>query len=303
LRGLEEFQNDNDKSWLPTIFKVAWDLGSNLTPVATTGEVLNGYGPSIAQTIDRDSPLNFVLRVEIGDILDEDIDLRIRETLSAPSLSPYQCFVILDFGDADLTDVEVATAIIKSGIETIQSLGNWKRIVFQGTNYPEKNPARDDATAIVPRNEFRIWSKIWEDSDNYRQCLFGDFAADSAKFNFGSGGGGWVIRHFRYCTADRNWIVIGGKATDSYKYKAAMTSVSNRILASGKFAGKDFSSADDYIYQLAKGTGGPGNASTWREINVAHHVTQVVHDLGKLYGFNVNKVAVRESRTQKSLFD
>jgi hypothetical protein len=82
-----------------------------------------------------------------------------------------------------------------------------------------------------------------------------------------------------------------------------MQDVCQRILASGLFAGRQFSSADDYIFRTAKGWDGPGNGSTWREINTAHHITRVVRDIGTIKGMSFLDVKVSDPADQFSLFN
>jgi hypothetical protein len=81
-----------------------------------------------------------------------------------------------------------------------------------------------------------------------------------------------------------------------------MRGVCERILRSGKFAGRGFSSADDYIFMTAKGWDGPGNGSTWREINTTHHVTRVVRDIGGIKGMSFAETTFGDPADQPSFF-
>ncbi len=85
------------------------------------------------------------------------------------------------------------------------------------------------------------------------------------------------------------------------KNEEAMREVAQSILDSGRFAGRDFSSADEYIYRTAKGYAGPGNPTTWREINTTHHITQVISDIGKIEGFSVARLTVEDPPEQLRL--
>jgi hypothetical protein len=70
---------------------------------------------------------------------------------------------------------------------------------------------------------------------------------------------------------------------------------------SGRFAGRGFCSADDYIFKTAMGWDGPGNGTTWREINTAHHITRVVRDIGNIRGMSFAEP--KFSDDQLSLFE
>jgi hypothetical protein len=142
---------------------------------------------------------------------------------------------------------------------------------------------------------------IKNNPDAFDELMFGDYCADSAKFRFNTKKSKRkIIRHYRYCTPE-SWLIVRGK--EDVSYEQSMKEVSQKIVDSGQFAGRDFSSADEYIYDCAKGDKGPGGASTWREINTAHHITQVVSDIGKIKGFSISKRHVTEKLRQLSLLD
>jgi hypothetical protein len=173
-------------------------------------------------------------------------------------------------------------------------------VIFQGTNYPESNPAEADGNAVVTRNEWLAWKEaIKLDGASPEHLVFGDYGADCAKFEFRKSSGGIPIRHYRYTTPD-SWLVVRGTAAG--QAEAAMRGVCERILRSGKFAGRGFSSADDYIFRTAKGWDGPGNGSTWREINTTHHITRVVRDIGGIKGMSFAETMFADPADQPELF-
>ena len=110
---------------------------------------------------------------------------------------------------------------------------------------------------------------------------YGGFGADCGEMAFPKGPSGRAIRHLRYTTPDHTLVVRGkneGRDND------VMKDVFQRIVDSGHFAGQHFSYADDRIWRGAKGLDGSGNASMWREWNMAHHITRVVRDRGAMEG-------------------
>jgi hypothetical protein len=116
-----------------------------------------------------------------------------------------------------------------------------------------------------------------------KNLIYGDFAADSAKFNFSSGGIA-PIPHYRYSTP-KSWIVI--RASDGANTKNAMKEVATKIVESVHFAGRSFSIGDKYIADTTTGKDGPGNAMTWRKVNTVHHLTRVVTDLAPDGGYKL----------------
>jgi Beta protein len=197
---------------------------------------------------------------------------------------------------------EPGSQIVQSALEEVQAIGVWRRVVFQGTNYPERNPVTERpsvSSVTVARNEWLAWKMASQTDANVAEhLLFGDYCADAAKFQFRSAGCVVPIRHYRYCTPD-NWLVVRGRANSAST--EAMREVCQAILESGSFAGRGFSSADDYIYRTAMGDDGPGNPMIWREVNTIHHITQVVSGIGEMQGFSVAQRALRGAPEQLSL--
>jgi hypothetical protein len=237
--------------------------------------------------------------VEFGEV-DREFKGRIEASMVRLGLTPQDCVLILDFAGADFGDAEAVATITQDALEKAQTIGLWQHVVFQGTNYPEKNPAGDNSSVTVPRNEWLAWrAAIQSDTDSSNRLIFGDYCADCAKFQFRSGGGAAPIRHYRYCTPD-SWLVVRGKADG--EVEPAMRNVCRAILDSGQFAGREFSSADEYIYGTAMGYAGPGYATKWREINTTHHITQVVTDVGRIRGYRVVQQTIEDRPEQIPLF-
>ncbi|WP_448040649.1 beta family protein [Bradyrhizobium liaoningense] len=294
-----ELDESKSEQWLPRIFEISREAGARPIPLASLSDVKHPRKAGLRHAISTSSLLRLGLRVAYSE-LDEELSDRIASSLDNFKVDPEHCAILVDFADADFSDVDAVAEIAQRSVEDLQAIGRWRQIVFQGTNYPSKNPAQPGATEIVPRNEWLAWKKaVRFDKGSPDQLVFGDYAADCAEFRFGQSGG-IPIRHYRYTTVD-SWLVVRGTKTGDATQ--VMRDVCRRILASGHFAGRQFSSADDYIFRTAKGWDGPGNGSTWREINTAHHITRVVRDLGTIKGLTFNDVQVVDPADQLSFLD
>ncbi len=295
----KEFGAAESVDWLPRIFSVARSAGARPIPVATLTDALSPQAAAYRKALAKDGAAKIAIRIESGEI-DKELAASVARAMTALGLSPRDCTVLADFADADFSDPEAVANIAQAALEELQAIGQWRQIVFQGTNYPEVNPAEPNANKVVPRNEWLAWKQaIKLDGKSSSHLVFGDYGADCAKFAFGKSAGGIPIRHYRYATPE-SWLVVRGVATG--KAELVMREVCERILKSGMFAGRGFSSADDYIYKTAKGTAGPGNGSTWREINTAHHITRVVRDIGTIKGMTFVDKEVSDPADQPSLF-
>lgn len=292
----KEYGHDHSEIWLPRLFELARAANGLPIPVASLEEAVGPNSNAFKTAMPADMDVKLGLRVRFGD-LTEDLKGRVTAVLHMLEITSRQCVVFLDFADADLSEPSIVAEFLGSAVQTLQEVGVWSRIVFQGTNYPEKNPATAGKITNIPRTEWQAWTQlIASDPDMLKHIAYGDYVADSAKFVFG--GGGIPIRHLRYCD-DENWIVARG--LPDIPQAAAMQSVAKDILNSGAYMGRGFSSGDERIYQLANNPSGGGNAQIWREANTAHHITKVVSDLGKRYGFSLAPNVVEEESTQAVL--
>jgi hypothetical protein len=245
--------------------------------------------------------LKFAICVASGDMVRADFAADVKSALAGLGLEATDCAIIADFSDADFSDPDPVAPIIGGALEQLQMLGNWLHIIFQGTYYPESNPADPGQSTLCPRNEWLAWRQAVNfDPTTADHLIFGDYAADSSKMVFG-GKGGRPIPHYRY-TTETSWLIERGKASGGYL--EVMQDVCNRVVKSGHFAGSVFSHADRLIYRTAHGLEGPGNATTWRQINTTHHVTRVVTDVAKVRGIFIQELAEeRVPQEQMALLD
>lgn len=225
----------------------------------------------------------------------------IERRLKAANLDPSLCTIFLDFTGAVL-EPSLAAGSVAAIFDAINEIGIWEKVVFQGSNFPLKNPATPGETKKVPRHEWDVFHKALAESTlDPGRVAYGDFAADNGRMAFPRGkGGGRAIRHLRYTTPDHTLVFRGKAEGDDH---AVLKDICQRILDSGQFAGQAFSVADDAIFCVANDIIGPGNASMWRAWNTIHHVTRVVRDLGSLDGRRFSTTRVTRVEEQATLFE
>lgn len=292
-----EFGEADCAEWLPKMFDVARKANARPIPILSLTDALGPRAAAFRPALASEGATKAAIRVESGEI-DRELGRRLAAVMSALGVTPEECSILADFSDADFSDALAVAGIAQATLEDLQGIGRWRHVVFQGTNYPEVNPSESDGNAVVPRNEWLAWKEaIKLDGTSPEHLVFGDYGADCAKFEFRKASGGIPIRHYRYTTPE-SWLVFRGSAAG--QAEAVMRGVCERILGSGKFAGRGFSSADEYIFKTAKGWDGPGNGSTWREINTTHHITQVVRDIGGIKGMSFTETTFSDPADQPS---
>lgn len=285
--------------WLRSLFKVATASGGRPIPVFELADYEGDRLPGILTVVDGVG-VGVAIRLSLTDLVDVKLRERLHRVLVTQlRLKPDSCTLILDMSQADLALPDVHDVIV-GFYERVTEVGLWHNVIFQGTNYPEKNPAVAGGIASVERREWEAWkAAVASDEVVKRGLMYGDFASDSAKFNFARKGGR-TIPHYRYATTT-DWIVNRGKKDK--RLKDVMPSLARAITESDRFAGRGFSHADRMISDTALGLSGPGNATTWRRINIGHHITRVVTDLGAIRGFEIFKMSDELPALQRSLFD
>jgi hypothetical protein len=295
---IDEYGRDRLSAWLPNMFRRAWAAGAIAIPIAQLSDLGDAEITAFRASIPEQSPLKFAICIPSDDLVGPELGATFLNVLASLGLSAADCAVVADFAGAELSNPMIAAPIISGALETLQEIGTWRHIIFQGTHYPDVNPAKDGTGEIWPRNEWLAWrAAVRFDPTTSEHMIFGDYAADCAKMAFG-GSGAAAIRHMRYATSD-SWLIQ--RAIKAGSDTQRMHGVYKAVCDSGFFAGEGFSSADAFIANGARNpTAGPGNSTTWRQLNTTHHITQVVSDIAKVRGISIKKAPDSEE-TQFSL--
>ena len=290
---LDEYGRDRLEAWLPNMFRRAWDAGVLAIPGVQLSDLGDAEISVFKAAIPPNGALKFAICVSSDELVGPTLRPTIHGILNNLGLNATDCAVLADFSGAELSSPSIVAPIIRESLEALQEIASWQHIIFQGTHYPEVNPAKDGTVEIWPRNEWQAWKEAVKfDPTTAEYMIFGDYAADCAKMTFGGGGGAPAIRHIRYATSDA-WRVQ--RAVKEGKDVQRMHDVYKAIAGSRDFAGASFSSADAFIANAAKDpTASPGNSTRWRQLNTTHHITQVVNDVARVRGISIRKAPVSD---------
>lgn len=281
---VEDFGVEKMAVWLPKMFEIAHREQVSAIPLASLDDLLGERVAGFRSAVASDMSPKLCIRIPSDQLVGLDAVPLLSKALERVGLTPDDCSVIADFCDSDFSDPEVVADIIQGVLELLQDAGMWQQIVFQGTNFPEVNPAEPASFELVPRNEWKAWKlAVKFDPNTAEHFLFGDYGADCAKMVF-NGSGGRAIRHYRYTTEDA-WLIQRGASSGSDV--DVMREVCRQIVSKKEYAGQTFSQADEYIYNTYIDQGGPGNSTIWRAVNTTHHITRVVRDVSLVKGINI----------------
>jgi hypothetical protein len=276
------------------------NAGCEVIPLASLNDIHALEAPAFREAVGDYRGIRFALRVPVNSLENPDIADEVSRALNLLKLSPQDCSVIADFAGSDFSMPTVVAEVITGVLEELQEIGHWRQIVFQGTNYPEANPAIDGGAASISRNEWLAWqAAVRFNPETADHMIFGDYAADCSKINF-SKSGARAIPHIRY-TTDTKWEVIRGRRDG--QSTSEMRSVYQRIVDSADFSGARFSQADSYMFNAARDSRlGCGNSTTWRQLNTTHHITQVVRNIASVRGISISLLPDVGTSAQVGLF-
>lgn len=275
------------------LYQVARAQNANLIAVAPASDLANPIWQNLA--LDVFPRLAIHLRAEE---LDGD---ELAKGMDALGIEAADCEIFVDFSDLEL-GMEDVVSVVNGILDALSEIATWGSIVFQGSNFPIKNPAEAGRTATIPRHEWTIFKEVLRDCDIPHDRLgFSDFGADCGKIQFPTRKSSAIaIPHVRY-TTKTSTLVIRGAATGGQSER--MVSVLKELIGHPDFAGKGFSYADKRMWDTANGRATAGTASNWREWNMAHHIIRVVTDLAALTGVSLEEEDVLEENEQISMFD
>jgi hypothetical protein len=286
---VDEIGRPELSEWLPAMLRRARQSEVDAIPLASLSDLASKEGPAFATSMGA-GKLKLGVLVSVGEMIGPEFSVTLKGALAHAGVEPSDCAVVADFSNEDFSAPSVVAPIIGAMLEQLQEVGEWQHIIFQGTHYPESNRVADGARELWPRNEWAAWKEaVRFDPSTADYMMFGDYAADSAKMDFRKGRAA-AIRHYRYTTSSA-WLIQRGEKIGSDMQ--IMRNVCQQIVASEHFAGPGFSAADAYIYRTAQGGDGPGNSTTWRQVNTTHHITRVVADIGRVRGVAIAEVAQR----------
>ncbi|HWY16738.1 MAG TPA: beta family protein [Rhizomicrobium sp.] len=267
----------SDAARLNELLTLSRSFGCKIIPVMD--HRTDPYRLAAFATHIRASGNGAAIRVGLSD-LQSDLEGVLKALPASLQLSASDCVLILDLGEATISNPEVFSKFVAEWIDALHQFGMWKRMIVEASSYPRKIPAMENSEVTAPRKEWMAWCRLAERNPEILEwASFGDFGADHGHIDFD--GGGRTVPHLRYATAE-NWIV-GRGGDQTCDHDGTIHTVAQRIIGTGQFMGEGFSTGDAFVASCAE-RASTGNGSTWRWANMVHHMTLATSRVAELVG-------------------
>lgn len=277
--ALSETIADDKRTGAEVLFDEAEAKGLRFVPVTDLREP-----PEILKAVKRHSQRGVCLRLSVDDVVNDGAKDRIDEHLGALGVQPSQTDLVLDMGSVE--GESPGSVLLKArGLYSIAPLScPWRTITLAGTAFPYSMAGLPRNTVSrLARTEWLVWrALVREVSKAHRRApAFGDYGIQHPQpIDFVPPMR--MSANIRYATEDAWLIVKGenvfGKAGYEQAYDLAET-----LQAESDLFGPTHCAGCEAVASLARREGGPGNATTWRQIGFVHHLSLVASQVGALH--------------------
>jgi hypothetical protein len=255
-------------------------------------ELEDAVSPIPVTGLDRDDDYNSAISAAVAvtkgaaaiRLLIEDIELPAKTSLplskmiSHLGVVPQRSYLILDFRELREDLVSRSIPLALASLRAISRLDSWKATVVLASGMG-LDGIRSSTTSKVHRTELDLWKGVLAGKPP-TVPLFGDYGVVNPEFTEPIDPR--KIKpsaKIRY-TRDTDWVVLNGS---SYrKNPKQFHQMASGIVSDEGYAQKNFSWGDSYIAGCAKMQLGPGNLTTWVQVDVNHHIELVSQQIANL---------------------
>lgn len=261
--------DDDDETAVPLLqegFGEARKNGSNAVPV-TGLDRSDAYQHTIATIMNEDGR-GMCLRIS-PDYLPLQQD-QVDQLLSSLDGSPQSTDLLIDLGDIFNQTPGLLTISCVNALQSTPHIADWRSLIIASGAYPsDASQFASNSVSTTPRNDWLLWTNL-SAATVPRRPSFGDYGGrNPALLDLDPA----IIRrsaNIRYTTST-DWLVLKGgqiRTQGSGQYHQLCQS----LIARPEYSGPTFSWGDQYIQECANQTNGPGNAQTWVQVPLSHHL-------------------------------
>lgn len=229
----------------------------------------------------------FAVRLEAIDFANTDsTNQQIDSLLSLLQLTPSDLDLIIDFRSISAEQAPYLVSIITLVLNSIDVIPECRSLAFTASSFPyDLSNIESQSINDIPRVEWAVWNELRKNADKLsRMPSFGDYAVSHPELPEDLGFPPNRAAQIRY-TLDETWRIYKGYGirTPGKGGSDQIYTLCRHLVNSDVYYGKKYSEGDQYIYNCAEETDGPGNGTTWRRVGASHHITIVLNQLSSLF--------------------
>ncbi len=191
----------------------------------------------------------------------------------------YNTILLIDLGFAHQHNINMLRAFTINTLEKITYLTNWSDIIIACGSFPEDlSNLPGNRIYQLDRLERNVWFTFHE-IDEFKTVKYGDFGIKNPHATEINYPGNFSVK---YTTINAFVIYTGDKTINNGNKNDQYINFANKLIQSADYYGNCFSWGDAEIIRIAKevlsnSKRKPGNAATWKEISLNHHLTLIYH--------------------------
>ncbi|MDO8635928.1 MAG: beta family protein [Dehalococcoidia bacterium] len=236
------------------------------------------------RTVSRKFNQGACLRLTLEDIKRPGLDKAVSDILSFLSITPEEVDLLIDYQGIDGIDSSAPTFTALCSL--IPNLQQWRNFIAAGGAFPKDlSGLQKNQKYVLSRNDWIIWrNQTTIKVSSGRMPSYSDYTIQHAYYSKSPG----KLRSsasIRY-TTDDNWIIMRGEDVfnpDGPRFKQ-YPDWAILLCDLPEYRGEAYSSGDKYIKEMSQQSTKTGDASTWLQAGINHHMTFVVDQLANLRG-------------------
>lgn len=237
------------------------------------------YQTAVASVIAADKR-GACLRLTSDDVENKSLEKDLYQLLSRFRLDRAQVHLLVD-----LKLIDNASLSIPRLSALLPGLLDWTTFTVASGAFPPDLSNLEVGIHEVGRSDWLAWKRAVVSSRPARVPTYGDYATRHPIFKEPPPRAR-VSASIRY-TAGEHWVVMRGEWLNKPGGPGFKQYPANAVLLRERteFCGEAFSAGDHYIAQMTLDSPqtGTGNATTWVQASVNHHLTFTVRQIGKLF--------------------
>ncbi|WP_047757560.1 beta family protein, partial [Geobacillus sp. ZGt-1] len=206
------------------------------------------------------------VRIYLDEILDDSFQKLFTDLTSQLNLQEIDLIIDVQFVSAG--EINIKSALIKEALNRINNMSEFRTIIVASNSFPENLSTYDKYRLVtIPRNESKFFNKAKQHFEEKGiKIVYSDYGVNHWTY-FEYVPGMQVTFNIRYTYYD-NFVIYRGDSIKRGGFNfAKVQEACNELVNSSYFLGKDFSWADQEIYDKAHSIANkPGNPTTWRAL-------------------------------------